>query len=319
LPAEDKRLLQTAAVIGTDVSLPLLQAIAELSEERLQHGLARLHAAEFLYEARLFPEPAYTFKHALTHEVAYSSLLLERRRALHACIVKSLEALAGEPIAGEQVERLAHHAVRGEVWDKALAYCWQAGQKALARSAHREAVAAFEQALGALPHLPESRVSCEQAIDLRLALDFALWRLGDWGRVLAFLREAEALAERLGDQRRLAHVSSEMADGFRILSDYAPALRAGQRALTLAIALGDHALQVEAHIQLGVIAYHCGDYGRAIAALRQTLTPLARHSSGKDDDGPDAPAVWPWSWLLVCFSQVGAFAEGRAMSPDLLR
>jgi tetratricopeptide (TPR) repeat protein len=159
----------------------------------------------------------------------------------------------------------------------------------------------------------------EQAIDLRLALDFALWRLGDWGRVVASLREAEALAERLGDQRRLAHVSSEMADGLRILSDYAPALRAGQRALTLAIALGDHALQVEAHIQLGVIYYHRGDYGRAIEALRQTLTALARHSHGKDDDGPDAAAVWPRSWLLVCFSQVGAFAEGRAMRADLLR
>ncbi len=285
----------------------------------LHRGLAHLQAAEFLYETRLFPARDFTFKHALTHEVAYSGLLQERRRTLHARIVAALEALAGDHAMGEQVERLAHHAVCGEVWDKALAYCRQAGEKALARSAHREAVVAFEQALGALQHLPESRAMGEQAIDLRLALDFALWRLGDWGRVLASLREAEALAERWGDQRRLAHVSSEMADGFRILSDYERALRAGQRALTLAIALGDHALQVEAHIQLGLIYYHCGDYGRTIEALRQTLTPLARHSHGQGDDGPDAPAVWPWSWLLVCFSQVGAFAEGRAMRADVLR
>src|SRR5262249_19873249 len=342
LPPEEKRLLQTAAVIGTEVPLPLVQAIAELPEDTVQRGLAHLQAAEFLYETRLFPEPEYTFKHALTHEVAYGGLLLERRRALHARLVEALEAHAvvpgeGEQIAlsccpgthvvcdlaedhgvGEQVERLAHHAVRGEVWDKALAYCRQAGEKALARSAHREAVVAFEQALGALQHLPESRAMGEQAIDLRLALDFALWRLGDWGRVLASLREAEALAERWGDQRRLARVSSEMADGFRILSDYERALRAGQRALTLAIALGDHALQVEAHIQLGLIYYHRGDYGRAIEALRQTLTPLARHSHGQGDDYPDAPAVWPWSWLLVCFSQVRAFAEGRAMRADVL-
>ena len=74
----------------------------------------------------------------------------------------------------EQVERLAHHALRGEVWDKALAYCRQAGEKALARSAHREAVEYFEQALGALPHLPEQRDTREQAIDLRLALRSAL-------------------------------------------------------------------------------------------------------------------------------------------------
>ena len=155
LPPEEKRLLQTAAVIGTEVPLPLLQAIAELPEAALHRGLAHLQAAEFLYETRLFPEREYTFKHALTHEVAYGSLLQERRRVLHARIVEALEALAGDRVA-EQVERLAHHALRGEVWDKALAYCRQAGEKAMARSAHREAVGYFEQALSALPHLPET-------------------------------------------------------------------------------------------------------------------------------------------------------------------
>ena len=122
-----------------EVPLTLLHAVAELPEETLHRGLAQLQAAEFLYETRLFPEREYTFKHALTHEVAYGSLLQERRRVLHAQIVEALEALAGDPVA-EQVERLAHHALRGEVWDKALAYCRQAGEKALARSAHREAV-----------------------------------------------------------------------------------------------------------------------------------------------------------------------------------
>jgi tetratricopeptide (TPR) repeat protein len=135
--------------------------------------------------------------------------------------------------------------------------------------------------------------------------------------VIVSLREAEALAERLGDQRRLAHVSSEMADGCRILGDYERALRAGQRALTLAIALEDTALQIEANTQLGLIYYHRGDYGRAIEALRQTVTVLTHHS--KHDDRPGAWTVWSWSWLLVCLSQVGAFAEGHAMSADVLR
>ena len=107
----------------------------------------------------------------------------------------------------EQVERLAHHALRGEVWDKALAYCRQAGEKAMARSAYREAVGYFEQALSALPHLPEQRDTREQAIDLRLALRTALLPSGDSGRILACLREAEALAEALDDPRRLGQVS----------------------------------------------------------------------------------------------------------------
>ena len=119
LPPEEKRLLQTAAVIGTEVPFALLRAIADVPEAALHRGLAHLQAAEFLYETRLFPEPEYTFKHALTHEVAYGSLLLERRRVLHARLVEALEALAPERVA-EQVERLAHHALRGEVWDKAV-------------------------------------------------------------------------------------------------------------------------------------------------------------------------------------------------------
>ncbi len=129
LPPEDKRLLQTAAVIGTEVPWPLLQAIADAPEEALHRGLGQLQAAEFLYETSLFPEHAYTFKHALTHEVAYNSLLQERRRALHTRIVEAIEGLSADRLT-EQVERLAHHALRGEVWDKALAYCRQAGAKA---------------------------------------------------------------------------------------------------------------------------------------------------------------------------------------------
>ena len=144
LPPEEKRLLQTAAVIGTDVPFALLQAIADVPEEVLHRGLAHLQAAEFLYETRLFPEPEYTFKHALTHEVAYGSLLLERRRVLHARIVEALEVLAPERMA-EQVERLAHHALRGEVWDKAVTYCQQAGARANDRAAFREAVASLSR------------------------------------------------------------------------------------------------------------------------------------------------------------------------------
>src|SRR5262249_51722330 len=156
-----------------------VQVIAELPEADLYRGLAHLQAAEFLYETRLFPERAYTFKHALTHEVAYSSLLQERRPGLPAPNGQALEGLYADPLA-EQVERLAHHALQGEVWAKALVYCRQAGEKALAQSAYREAVGSFEQALRALPHLPETRATREQAIDLRLALRTALFPSGDF-------------------------------------------------------------------------------------------------------------------------------------------
>ena len=178
LPLEEKQLLQSAAVIGKDVPFSLLQAIAELSDEELRRGLTHLQAAEFLYETSLFPDLEYTFKHALTHEVAYGSLLHERQRALHARIVEAIETLYPDRLI-EQVERLAHHAARGEVWEKAVTYLRQAGAKADARSAHREAASYFEQALTALEHLPENRETREQAIDLHFNLRTSLAALGE--------------------------------------------------------------------------------------------------------------------------------------------
>ena len=155
LPPEEKRLLQTAAVIGNEVPLPLLQAIAELPEAGLQRGLAHLQAAEFLYETRLFPEREYTFKHALTTRWLTAAC---SRSGGARCMPASSRLWKRSPGTGwlSRSNAWPHHALRGEVWDKALAYCRQAGEKAMARSAYREAVGSFEQALSALPHLPET-------------------------------------------------------------------------------------------------------------------------------------------------------------------
>ena len=213
---EEKRILQTAAVIGMDVPLPLLQTIAEMSEDALSRGLAHLQAVEFLYETQLIPEPEYTFKHALTHEVAYGSLLQERRRVLHARILEAIEQLAAERLA-EQIERLALHALRGEVWGKAVTYCQQAGARARNRAAFHEAVASFEHALQALAHLHEDSDSSVLAIEIRVALGGTLGTLGEYGRCLALLGEAEALARAFDDGARLGRVLAQMASGLRVI------------------------------------------------------------------------------------------------------
>ncbi len=162
--------------------------------------------------------------------MAYGSLLLERRRGLHARLVEALEALAPDRMA-EQVERLAHHALRGEVWDKAVTYCQQAGARASDRAAFREAVASFEQALQALAHLPEDGDTRVLAIELRLALDRPLTPLGENGRRLALLGEAEALARALDDRARLGRVLASMAHVLRLTGDPEGAIAAGQQAL----------------------------------------------------------------------------------------
>jgi tetratricopeptide (TPR) repeat protein len=309
LPPEEKHLLQTAAVIGTEVPLTLLQAIAELPEEALHRGLTHLQAAEFLYETRLFPDLAYTFKHALTHEVAYGGLLQERRRMLHARIVEVLERLSPDRLA-EQAEHLAHHALRGEVWDKALAYCRQAGEKAMVRSARSEAVGYFEQALSVLEHLPEQRDTLEQAIDLRLSLRSALAPSGGSGRVLAYLREAEALAVALDDPRRLGHVSAFLANHFYIMGAHDQAIAAGQRALALATTSGEVVLQAVANQYLGFVYWLQGDYHRAIDCLQQTVASLDGERRRERFGLPLLPAVLSRATLATCYAELGIFAEG---------
>ena len=318
LPPEEKRLLQTAAVIGHVVPFPLVQAIAALPEAALHHGLAHLQDAEFLYETRLFPTREFIFKHALTYEVAYGSLLHERRRALHAQIVVALEALARDRVT-EQVERLAHHALRGEVWDKALAYCRQAGERALARSAYYEAGGYCEQALDVLTHLPETRDLREQAIDLRLALHSALRPLGDRRRMHATLREAEALAAALDSPRRLAQIALRVFVQALGTGAYAHAIAAAQRALTLATAGEEVALQAVAYQYLGIVYQLQGDYRQALDALGQTVAFLEGPQRYERCGQVFRPAVMSRAALAWCHAELGMFAEGRVLGEEGLR
>jgi tetratricopeptide (TPR) repeat protein len=314
LPPEEKRLLQTAAIIGTEVPLPWLQAIAEVPGDALHRGLAHLQAAEFLYETRLFPEPEYTFKHTLTHEVAYNSLLLERRRILHARLVEALEALAPE-----QVERLAYHALGGEVWAKAVVYGRQAGEKALARSAPREAARSFEQALSALAHLPERRDTREQAIDLRRALFVAHRPFGDLERLQTYLHEAEALSETLDDLGRLGQILRLRASYAYFTGAYDQAIAANERVLALATASGDVVQQALTHYSLGLAYHGRGDYPRAITYYGQTMAALGGDQRYERFGGLFSPAVLARADLAAVYAELGRFQEGWTVGDDGLR
>jgi tetratricopeptide (TPR) repeat protein len=318
LPAEDKTLLQTAAVIGKDVSFPLLQAIAELPEAAVRGALTHLQAAELLYEASLFPELEYTFKHALTQEVAYGSLLQERRRTLHARIIAAIERLYPDRLDA-QVERLAYHALRGEVWGKALAYCRQAGDKAAARSAHREAVGCFEQALMALQHLPAQQDTGEQAIDLRFSLRNALLPLGEHRRAFEHLRAAETLATALNDQRRLGRASAYLAEYFRLTGELDRAIASGERALAVATALGDFPLEVMATFFVGSAYHGLGDYRRAVDRFRRIVASLTGELTRERFGMTGLPAVMSRTWSVFCLADLGAFDEGTARGAEAVR
>jgi tetratricopeptide (TPR) repeat protein len=246
--------------------------------------------------------------------VAYGNLLLERRRGLHARLVETLEALTPERVA-EQIERLAYHAVRGEVWGKAVTYCQQAGARANDRAAFREAVAAFEQALQALAHLPEDGHTRVLAIEIRLALDHPLSALGEYGQRLARLGEAEALARALDDQARLGRVLAWIAHLLRTTGDSNGAVVAGRQAYELATTLGDSALQVEALYTLGQVYWTIADFGQAAELLRRNVEAADRMSAMPRTD----LRTRSQAWLARTLSEIGAFVEGRRYGQEALR
>ena len=319
LSADEKRLLQSAAVIGKDVPFVLLQAIADLSEEELRRELGQLQAAEFVYETRLFPDLEYTFKHALTHEVAYGSVLQERRRTIHAKIVEAIERLYPDRLA-EQVELLAHHAFHGEVWDKAVSYSRQAGAKAANRSAHSEAVTYLQQALEALKHRPENRQTLKQAIDIRLELRNSLQPLGEQAKLLERMREAEALAESLNDQGRLGQVSAYLSGYFVQAGDDAlQAIETGQRALAIASAIDDLSLKIQANHFLGSAYYRRGEYDQAIKHFRGNVDSLVGDQIYERFGLVFLASVGSRYQLVLLFSERGEFTDASIHANEVVR
>jgi tetratricopeptide (TPR) repeat protein len=209
------------------------------------------------------------------------------------------------------------------VWEKTVPYCRQAGAKAFARSALREAVGYFEQAMVALQHLPEVRDTREQAIDLRLDLYTSLFQLGEYRQTLVHLREAETLATTLGDQRRLGCVSDYMSNLLVAMGDNDGAFVSGQRLLALATALGDLSLLTQAHIRLGFVYHVLGDYQRAVGLLRQAVEALPEASSrervGARAGSANPPAVSSRTRLLWSLAEVGQFIEGEARGEEGVR
>ena len=275
VPMQARTLLQIASVIGAEVPVDLLRSISDLPADDFQEQVAELRSSELLYEAHAPPELSYSFKHALIHDVAYRSMLLERRRTLHARLVPAIETCYRNRL-DEHTERLAHHAWVGEVWDKAAAYLHQAGDRAVERSAYRQAVGFFRQALEALARLPAGDAVTTQAIDIRIKLRPTLVPIGESDQVLNYLREAEQLAWAAGDSPRLVLVLIHQSYFHSTRGSIADAVTAAQQASQLVATLGNKAVAVETRIALGQAYCYGGEPRRVIDVLMPDLDYLKR-------------------------------------------
>jgi class 3 adenylate cyclase/tetratricopeptide (TPR) repeat protein len=317
LPPDAKRLLQSAAVIGEEIPVPLLEAIADLPPDDVRRGLATLRAAHILTETALFPVMVLGFTHALARDVAYESLLHDRRRALHARIVGAMERLHGDRL-GDHVEALAAHTVRGELWDRAAGDLRRAAAHALSRLAIREATAFLDQALGVLARHPTPR-SEATAVDVRCELYSALVPLGDHARISRELEAAAATAERIGDERRLARVLSLLGNHLWNVGQSDASLEAGQRALAIAERTGDFELQVAVNFSMGGAHRALGQYPSAIEFLQRNVTLLEGELTLRTFGLAGLASVLSRGHLVWTLAELGQFEPAIAHAEEAIR
>jgi predicted ATPase/DNA-binding winged helix-turn-helix (wHTH) protein len=272
LPPAEKRLLQTAAVLGTDVPVPLLHAVTTQPEAALHASLEHLQAAEFLYETRVGPALVYTFKHALTQEVAYQSLLISTRQQLHQCIAQVVEAQFPD-LAEAQPELLAQHYTEAGLHTHAVGYWQKAGEKAIQRSAYMEAISHFTKGVEVLEALPGTPERIQRELALYIALGGALQATKGWAapEVEHAYARARELCQQAGDTPQLAAVLGGLAAFYQNQGDLDTARALGEQRIALAQRHQDTARLIVSHAAQQGILYCLGEYPLAYAHCEQSL------------------------------------------------
>jgi class 3 adenylate cyclase/tetratricopeptide (TPR) repeat protein len=317
LTEDQKRLLQQAAVIGKDVPFLLLQAITGKTEHELRAGLADLQLAEYLYESKLFPELEYTFKHSMTREVAYSNLLREQARELHARVAEALVRLNADRIE-EHVEQVAEHAELGRLWPMAAAYLQRAGEKAFALYANEEAEKYFGRALAAAKEIPRSREALELAVDLRFELRNTLIALCKLNGIYQCLSEAAPIVAELQDKGRSARHASFMCNHYFLAAEQQRAIEVGEAGLRLAREIRDRRAEGELLDRVGQAYHLCGENRKAIALIEQGIECAAEQRERARLELAFSPAVGYRFWLVSVLAECGDFGAGFVQARSAL-
>jgi predicted ATPase len=322
LPAEEKELLQTLAVVGKEFPFGLAHRVSELGEGDLHGQLSRLQSGEFLYEQPAFPEPEYTFKHALTQQVAYESLLVERRKVLHERTGRAIEALFPDTLDAHYGE-LAHHYGRSDDVGKAVEYMHLAGRQAVDRSAYEEAIEHLTGGLERLQALAETPERDRQELLLQKALGPVWMAMRGWGapQVEAAYGRARVLCDRVGDPAQLFSAVQGLTAFHDNRGDHLEARDLAQEALGLAESLRDPTLLVLAHSNAGANAYWRGELGPARAHLEEALALYEpeRHRTHESLQAGTNPAVFALGFLSTVLGRLGYLDQCHARAQEGLQ
>ena len=311
LDREDKHVLQAVAAVGEVATVDLLERVSELPTDKLRMSLRRLEKTGLLVDRTDTGQLGYEFRHSLTQAVAYDSLLHKRRRELHLAILGALHD-------SRDFDVLARHAVQGEAWDKALTYLREAGRLAAELGAI-EAVSYFERALHVMQRLAPSEGSLEAAFDLHCELRNALVPLGPQQRLLNVLNAAKELAEKLGDERRLAQVYSYFSNYYGYIGRPDLALETGEQSLILGKRAGAVDLLVAGNMSAGEIYRTLGDYAKARKYLNDALALISSRDEQEHWGQVGLPSVRVRGHLAWTLAELGNFSAARNIAAEAIR
>jgi class 3 adenylate cyclase/tetratricopeptide (TPR) repeat protein len=273
LPNREKDLLQTIAVIGKDFSLDLIEAVTKLSVEQLEPMLSSLQMGEFIYEQASLGGAGYTFKHALTQEVAYKSILADRRKLLHERAGQALEAIFAVQL-DDYLSELARHYKRADKIYKAIEYLGRTGQQAMQRCAHADAIGALTDAIDLVRRLPDSPERIERELSLQLAVGPALFVIKGFGSpeaVQAYTRARE-LCDRLNDPPELFPMLYGTFFMRLLRGECRTAYEMAEDIMRRAQRTNAPAVLVYAHHALGQSLYYLGNMPAGLSHLEKAVS-----------------------------------------------
>jgi class 3 adenylate cyclase/tetratricopeptide (TPR) repeat protein len=297
-----KRTVQAAAVIGREFGLRLLTRVSEVAAE-VPRYLDALKHAELIHETRVFPELEYIFKHAVTRDVAYQSLLAQRRKELHGAIGRAIENLYADRLE-EHAPILAYHYARSEWQDKAVEYALLAGDQATRLYANAEAITYYEQALAIARALASAAPAQRSEIDAALKLAAVGMTRQHIERDQRNVERARDLAEQLQDKPRLAQALYWLGRLQYVLGDYARAIEYAERSLEIADGLGDESLAAPP-VNLVARAYWRSDPLKACRMIERSVEQMSRLGNKGEEATASGFAALP-------FAAVGEFDRALA-------
>jgi tetratricopeptide (TPR) repeat protein len=310
-----KSLLQTAAILGRDFSVAVLAKLVDMDAEELAPHLERLEAGDFLDKGPRHADAQYSFKHELTRDVAYSTMLSGVRRRFHAKAVEIIETNFSDRL-DTHIDRLADHAFHGQLWEKAIPYQLRSCRRAIRAGANQDAINIYERALETLSHLPPSEAKTRAQVDLRLTLIIALEPLGKHRRIAEVLREARSFAEALSEAWRMAAVNCQLAVALWRLGEHDAAMATAEAANVLAAKTGDEALMYAALHHIGIVHHETGALAQAVDIHRRCLALEKREFDEKRAGWAAYPSVVLRTFIADSLVDMGEFEEAEIIAAE---